>query len=242
MSMITQFSPMEQYEIYQIGSLNISFNNIVFYQQIGTFISIFPTILNTQSTIISNWMSIQNESLYRTILSMVIQNMGSSNTVYFPLIYSLFFQIFFSNVQGQVPYSSTPTVEFVITLSMSFTLQIGILIIGIQKHKTQIVAAYLPSGLPLALVPFMLFQESLAYLIKIMSLGLRLAINLTTGHILVKVSQGFIYEAYTNNTSQQIQICPQALLTMFICQEIQIAYLQSFIFTFIVCITFKEYL
>jgi F0F1-type ATP synthase membrane subunit a len=34
----------------------------------------------------------------------------------------------------------------------------------------------------------MLFLESLAYLIKIMSLGLRLAINLTTGHILVKVS------------------------------------------------------
>jgi F0F1-type ATP synthase membrane subunit a len=41
--------------------------------------------------IISNWIGIFNESLYRTILSMVIQNMGRSNTVYFPLIYSLFF-------------------------------------------------------------------------------------------------------------------------------------------------------
>ena len=73
------------------------------------------------------------ESFYRTILVMVDTYLGSS--IYFPLIFTLFYFILFSNLLGLIPYSSTSTVEFVISLSIAFTLLIGILIIGFINHQ-----------------------------------------------------------------------------------------------------------
>ena len=233
------YSPMEQYEIFAIFP---TINNVVFYLLIAISISIFLTLVNQNShaTIISNWLIIMNETFYRTILSMVIQNLGRNSTIYLPILYTIFSLIFFCNLLGLVPYSSTPTVELILTLSLSFTMQLGILIIGFFKHKFLQVAAFLPSGAPLALIPAMLILETLSYFIKILSQGLRLAINLTTGHILVKVIIGFIYDAYSSNVSFLILLCPLFLLVIFICQEVLIAYLQAFIFTFILCITFRD--
>ena len=126
------------------------------------------------------------------------------------------------------------------TLSMSFTLLVGILILGIIRHNSYLFAAFIPAGTPLGLVPLMIALETLAYIIKILSLGLRLAINLTTGHILVKVGLSFIWLAYVNGSSFLVLALPLVLLTMFCALEILIAYLQSFIFTFIFCITFHD--
>jgi len=47
-----------------------------------------------------------------------------------------------------IPYSSTPTVEIVMTLTMSFTLLMGILIIGFATHKVLLLAAFIPAGTP----------------------------------------------------------------------------------------------
>ena len=47
----------------------------------------------------------------------------------------------------------------------------------------------------------MLVLEILAFFIKIISLGLRLAINLITGHVLCKVIIGFIYQAFLSGAN-----------------------------------------
>jgi F-type H+-transporting ATPase subunit a len=64
-------------------------------------------------------------------------------------------------------------VELVITLTLSLTLLLGILIIGILTHKTILLAAFLPGGTPLGLI-FLIFPlELLSYVIRTLSLGLR---------------------------------------------------------------------
>ena len=55
--------------------------------------------------------------------------------MFFPLIYTLFTVILFSNLIGMVPYSSTPTVEIVMTLTLAFTILMGVLIMGFFSHK-----------------------------------------------------------------------------------------------------------
>lgn len=171
---------------------------------------------------------------------MVDNFIGRSKIIYLPLIYTLFHVILFSNLVGLVPYSSTPTVEIVMTLSLSFTLLIGVLLLGFLSHKLYLLAAFIPAGTPLALIPMMIILEIIAYLSRTLSLGLRLAVNMITGHILVKVIVGFIWVAYLNGTSIFILSLPIFLLTLFLCLELLIAYLQAYIFTFITCITFKD--
>ena len=61
-----------------------------------------------------------------------------------------------------------------------------------------------------------------------------------TGHILAKVCVGFIWVGYLNGTSLLVLTLPLVVLTMFLCLELLIAYLQAYIFTFILCLTIKD--
>lgn len=171
---------------------------------------------------------------------MVENYIGKNYTVYFPLIYTLFYLILFSNLIGMVPYSSTPTVEFIITQTLSISLLIGVLIIGFLTHNILLAAAFLPAGTPLPLTLMMLIIEIIAYSTRTLSLGLRLAVNLITGHVQTKVILGFVWEAYLSGVSLFIIAIPLIFLTAFLSLEILIAYLQSYIFVFITCLTIKD--
>ena len=79
---------------------------------IACLISTLLTYVGTaRGVLVSNWWGILNESLMRTILSMVENYIGSKFTVYLPLIYTVFHLILFSNLIGMVPYSSTSIVN-----------------------------------------------------------------------------------------------------------------------------------
>jgi len=117
-------SPMEQFEIYPIFSFNFVINNVIFYFMIAAVISMTLATAH-RGEIVATWWGILNESLYRTILSLVENNIGRNYSVYFPLLYTVFHLILFSNLLGMIPYSTTPTVEMVMTLSLSFTLLFG---------------------------------------------------------------------------------------------------------------------
>ena len=78
------------------------------------FISIMLGSLQNDM-IVSSWFGILNESFYRTLLSMVQNYINPKLEIFFPLIYTLFTIILFSNLTGMIPYSSTPTVEIVMT-------------------------------------------------------------------------------------------------------------------------------
>lgn len=233
------FSPMEQYEIYSIFSLSMSFNNINFGLFIVMIICMAIPLLSSNH-VVSHWWGIFNESLYRTLLSMVINYISPKLIIFFPLIYTIFHLILFSNLIGMIPYSSTPTVEIIMTLTLAFTILIGVLIMGFFSHKLLLFAAFLPAGTPIGLIFLMVPLEILAYLTRTFSLGLRLAVNLITGHILAKVLIGFIWAAYLNNVSLIFLTLPLLLVSLFLSLELLIAYLQAYIFTFITCITIRD--
>jgi len=177
---------MEQFSIFPIISIGFSINNVIFYLLIGALLS--PILLyagTARGRVAPSGWGIISETLFRTILSLVVNSIGS--TIYFPLIYTLFYLILFSNLIGMVPYSSTPTVEFVITLTLSVTLLIGVLILGFFTHNILLAAAFLPAGTPLPITFLLIIIEVIAYATRTLSLGLRLAVNMITGHVLIKV-------------------------------------------------------
>jgi len=66
--------------------------------------------------------------------------------------------------------------------------------------------------------------ELLAYVTRTLSLGLRLAVNMITGHILAKVVIGFIW-AMAVAHSWLLLIIAITLITLFISLEILIAFI-----------------
>jgi F0F1-type ATP synthase membrane subunit a len=102
---------------------------------IVTLSLILLAFTTTSSKLISNWWVILNESLYKTILSMVTSYINIKSIIFYPMIFTIFNFILLSNLIGMIPYSSTPTVEIIMTLTLAFTILIGVLIMGFFSHK-----------------------------------------------------------------------------------------------------------
>ena len=121
-------------------------------------------------------------------------------------------------------YQNKGEYNIIITIYQSIIILIGLIIITILDNQLKYFTILQPQGTPTLIYPQIIPLEFLAYFTRIISLGLRLAINLITGHILVKVILSFIY---WNN------LLPFLFLSLFFVLEFLISYLQAFIFIFI---------
>jgi F-type H+-transporting ATPase subunit a len=117
--------------------------------------------------------------LYATIHSIVTNQINSkSGQIYFPFIFALFIFILINNLFGMVPYSFASTAHFALTFSLSFTIVLGATLLGFYAHKLEFFSLFVPAGCPLALLPLLVIIESISYLARNVSLGLRLAANI----------------------------------------------------------------
>src|SRR5947199_324965 len=86
---------------------------------------------------------------------------------------------------GMVPYSFASTSHFILTFALSFTVVLGATILGFQKHGLKFFSLFVPAGCPLGLLPLLVLIEFISYLARNVSLGLRLAANILSGHMLL---------------------------------------------------------
>jgi len=234
-------SPLDQFDIIDLisldapilGNIHISLTNIGLYLTIGAFLALSLNILATNNNkIISNKWSVSQESVYDTIYSIVINQINSiRGQIYFPFIYSLFIFILINNIIGMIPYSFASTSHFLLTFSLSFTIVLGATILGFQKHGLEFFSLLVPSGCPLGLLPLLVLIEFISYLARNISLGLRLAANILSGHMLLNILAGFTYNIMTSGfIFFFLGLVPLAFIIAFSGLELGIAFIQSQVF------------
>ena len=157
-------SPLEQFEVTSLiglsapllGFLNITLTNLALYCFVVFFLVVsLHLIANNNTKLVPSKWSIALESSFASVSSMVRDQIGSLNEIYLPFIYSLFFFILIANLTGNVPYSYAITTSIIVTLSLSFTILIGVTILGLYIHNLKFFAFFIPNGCPLALVPLL---------------------------------------------------------------------------------------
>jgi len=235
------FSPLDQFEIRDLlsldtgifGNYHISITNIGLYLTIGAFLILALSLLSTNyNKLVSNNWSISQESLYATIHSIVTNQINSTTgQIYFPFIYTLFIFILINNLVGMVPYSFASTSHFVLTFSLSFTIVLGATILGFSKHGLEFFSLLVPAGCPLPLLPLLVLIEFISYLARNISLGLRLAANILSGHMLLNILAGFTYNIMTSGIIFFfLGLVPLAFIIAFSGLELGIAFIQAQVF------------
>lgn len=106
---------------------------------------------------------------------------------------------------------------------------------SLKVNGVNFFSQFTPFGSPLLLAVFLVLIETLSYLIKIVSLGVRLAANITAGHLLLSIlSSFFVKISVNNNISLTLKIV--GLIPIFIIfflvfvLEICVALIQSYVF------------
>lgn len=130
-----------------------------------------------------------------------------------------------------VPYSFASTSHFVLTFSLSFTIVLGATFLGFQKHGLKFFSLLVPAGCPLALLPLLVLIELISYLARNISLGLRLAANIMSGHMLLHILAGFTYNIMSSGIIFFfLALLPLSFIIAFAGLEIGIAFIQAQVF------------
>src|SRR5208282_3178322 len=170
--------------------------------------------------------------MYATIHTIVVNQINAiSGQIYFPFIYTLFVFILINNLIGMIPYSFASTSHFTLTFAISFTVVLGATILGFQKHGLEFFSLLVPSGCPLGLLPLLVLIEFISYLARNISLGLRLAANILSGHMLLNILAGFTYNIMTSGiVFIFLGLIPLAFIIAFSGLELGIAFIQAQVF------------
>jgi len=229
--------PLSQFEVKKIfdlhiGSFDVSLTNSSLYMIIATFLAIFfLNVATSEKTLIPSRLQVIAESLYRFIIDMVKGSIGNEGNKFFPLIFSLFIFILICNLLGMTPYSFTSTSQVAVTLSLAALSFITVTIFAIWRNGIGgFFHMFLPSGVPIFMAPFIFLIEFFSFLIRPITLSVRLFANMVAGHVLLKVVAGFII-----TLGVIFGTLPFAFSVIMIGFETFVAMLQAYIFVILVC-------
>ena len=198
------FTPLEQFQIISLFSvklfcLDFSFTNMLFINLL--VLLIFSSIISFLSSdadcigktsyfFIPNVWQTLIEIVYGTAAQLSFDNLNEEGEKYFPFIAVLFTFILFNNLIGLIPYSFTITSHLIVTFALSFPIFIGVVIIGVQRHKINMLSVFLPANTSiglgwsmLLLVDLMSVLHIIPLLILVILMGLELGVAMIQAYV-----------------------------------------------------------
>jgi F-type H+-transporting ATPase subunit a len=150
-----------------------------------------------------------------------------------PLFLTQFFFILFMNLFGLMNlghYGGTATANWAVTAGLALTTLLFIHVSGIREHGfVHHWKNFIPHGLPAFLIPLIILVEIIGMLVKPIALTIRLAANLTAGHLVVLSFFGLIYLF----GSYAIGVPVLGMSIAIYCLELFVCFVQAYIFTYL---------
>nr|ULQ69415.1 ATP synthase F0 subunit 6 [Georgeantha hexandra] len=247
-------SPLEQFSIHpliplHIGNYYFSFTNPSLSMLLTLGLVLLLLFVVTKKgggkPVPNAWQSLV-ELIYDFVSNLVNEQIGglSGNVKqkFFPRISVTLTFSLFRNLQGMIPFSFTVTSHFLITLALSFSIFIGITMVGFQRHGLHFFSFLLPAGVPLPLAPFLVLLELIPHCFRALSSGIRLFANMMAGHSSVKILSGFAWTMlFLNNIFYFIgDLGPLFIVLALTGLELGVAILQAHVFTILICIYLND--
>ncbi len=233
-------NPLEQFEIKRIIPFNydgvdLSFTNSALCMIITiTFLVLTFTLALRKRGIVPTKGQALAESVYDFIQGIIGETLGKDGVKYFSLIFTMFTFIACGNILGLFPYSFTFTSHIAAVGALSVFCLILNIIFGVKRRGWGYLRTFFPEGLPWIMAPLIVPVETLSLLAKPFSLTVRLAVNMSIGHIMLKVLGTFIVAM---GFFGFIPLVADMCIIMF---ELFITLLQAYIYTTLSCVYLSQ--
>jgi F-type H+-transporting ATPase subunit a len=241
---IHQFNIEPLFTIGHIGNHTIAFTNSTLYMLIAVaVISLLMIGGMAGRQLVPGRLQSIAEIAYEFVASMIRSTAGSEGMKFFPLIFSLFMFICVSNLIGIIPYTFTVSSHIIVTAALALLVWFTVLIYGVYKNGLKFFKIFVPSGVPIFVLPLVVFIELLSFFfVKPVSHALRLFANMLAGHIALKVFAGFVamLGVSLGALGWVGGIAPLALTVALTALELLVAFLQAYVFAMLACIYLND--
>lgn len=153
---------------------------IIMYMVICKNFFIVPTrIQSIFEIIIEHWITVVKE------------NLGEKTDYYILPLSALFIFLLGVNLLGFFLFTFPSTTHISLTFGVAISVWMGVIILGLKNFKFSFFSMFMPMGAPLGLSPLLVAIEIVSNISRPVALGMRLAANLTAGHILLAILADF---------------------------------------------------
>jgi F-type H+-transporting ATPase subunit a len=242
MDPIHQFEIKNLLPIARIGGTEIAFTNSALFMMIALALILLLMLGATRSrALVPGRLQAVAEVSYEFIAATLRDTAGPEGMKFFPLVFSLFMFILVLNVIGIIPYTFTVTSHIIITVAFALLVFFTVLIYGFWKHGLHFFKLWVPSGIPVYILPLVTFIEVLSFLSRPVSHSVRLFANMLAGHITLKVFGGFVTMLGAFGFLGWLgSIIPLGLTVALTALELLVAVLQAYVFAILTCIYLSD--
>ena len=233
--------PMAQFAIKRIIPLelfgyDISFTNSSLFMVLAlVLISAYLIAAMNSRALVPGRLQSTAESTYEFVAGIVRENLGEEGKKFFPWVFTIFIFILTLNMLGMIPGSFTVTSHIIVTFALAAMVWVVATIVGFVRHGVGYLKLFVPDGVPIWLMPLIVPIEIVSYLIRPISLSVRLFANMMAGHTMLKVFAGFAV-----SLPFVAKALPVIFTAAFTGLEFLVSFLQAFIFTVLTCIYLND--
>jgi F-type H+-transporting ATPase subunit a len=237
---IHQFQINKLFTIGHIGGQEIAFTNSSAYMFLAVAV-ISLLMLATGRQLVPGRMQSVAEISYEFVSNMIRSTAGSEGLKFFPLVFSLFMFICISNLIGIIPYTFTVSSHLIVTVALALLVFFIVLIYGFYKNGLGFFKLFVPSGVPIYILPLVVFIEVISFFLKPVSHSVRLFANMLAGHIALKVFASFVgMLGALGFIGWAGAVLPLGLTIALTALELLVAFLQAYVFAILTCIYLND--
>ena len=151
----------------------------------------------------------------------------NSDKFLFGIIYLFFCYFFFQNVSGLFPYAFGMRCHLLAKIVVSLEVWLVVFMVGVSQKIVSYLSHFVPSSSPLGLGVFLCLVEALSMFIRFLTLSLRLAVKMRTGHILL----GMVGGSCGSASFFLLLVLALLFLSFYLIFDFFISFIQGFVFS-----------
>ena len=250
--------PMHQFEIQKVvdlpsftlpgvGAIDMSItNSTVAMLAAATLVILFFAVTTAKAAVVPGRLQVIGEGIFSYIDDLVVGIIGNEGRKFFPYIFTLFVFILAMNMLGLF-LVFTATSQLAVTASLAVMTILIVIIYGVMRNGANMYKLFVPSGVPWYMLILVTPIEILSFLLRPVTLALRLFGNMLGGHVALKVFAGFVVSlgalaatggvATLGYLAAALSLGGVVALTAL---EFLVAFLQAFVFAVLACVYLND--
>jgi len=239
---IHQFQIVKLLPIATVGGHEISFTNSALFMIIAvTGIAALLIGGTSRRALVPGRLQSFAEMTYEFVADTLKTNVGPEGMRFFPLVFTIFMFIVTVNMIGLIPYAFTVTSHIIITVALALLVFFTVVIYGVFRHGWRFLKLFVPSGIPIYILPMIVLIEIMSFFSRPVSHSVRLFANMLAGHITLKVFAGFVTLLGTMGFVGWFGAAlPLAMVVALTALELLVAFLQAYVFAILTCIYLND--
>ena len=234
---IHQFQIIDLFPVFKIGNTEIAFTNSAAYMVAAVLvITAFLIVGTAKRSLVLGRVQSTAELTYEFVANTIRSTAGTEGMRFFPFVFALFTFILTVNIIGLIPYAFTVTTHIIVTAMLALSVFLTVLVYGFWKHGLHFFNLFVPKGIPVYILPLIVFIEVLSFLSRPISHSVRLFANITlqvfASFITLLGSAGIIGMAGAT--------LPLAMVVALTALELLVAFLQAYVFAILTCIYLND--